>query len=80
MTSKNSSAKPASSLPPTVRLWFAFHLRSLRSNNFGTSSSSIQPGIDNLLIAIPQDIGEIRAAASELAALRWVWDNTPESA
>lgn len=38
----------------------------------------LQPGQDNLLIAIPQDIGEIRAAASELAALRWVWDNTPE--
>jgi hypothetical protein len=39
---------------------------------------TLQPGIDNLLIAIPQDIGEIRSAASELAALRWVWENTPE--
>lgn len=39
---------------------------------------SLQPGIEHLLIAIPQDIGEIRAAASELAALRWVWDNTPD--
>ncbi len=39
---------------------------------------TLQPGIDNLLIAIPQDIGEIRAAASELASLRWVMDNTPE--
>lgn len=40
--------------------------------------NTLQPGIDNLLIAIPQDIGEIRAAASELAALRWVLDNTPD--
>lgn len=40
--------------------------------------ATLQPGIDNLLIAIPQDIGEIRSAASELAALRWVWDNTPD--
>jgi hypothetical protein len=39
---------------------------------------TLQPGIGHLLIAIPQDIGEIRAAASELAALRWVWDNTPD--
>ncbi len=39
---------------------------------------TLQPGIDNLLIAIPQDIGEIRSAASELAALRWVWENTPQ--
>ena len=39
---------------------------------------TLQPGIEHLLIAIPQDIGEIRAAASELAALRWVWDNTPD--
>jgi hypothetical protein len=38
----------------------------------------LQPGQDNLLIAIPQDIGEIRAGATELAALRWVWDDTPE--
>jgi hypothetical protein len=45
---------------------------------FRKLSSTLQPGIDNLLIAIPQDIGEIRAAASELAALRWVWDNTPD--
>ncbi len=39
---------------------------------------TLQPDIDNLLIAIPQDIGEIRAVASELAALRWVLDNTPD--
>ncbi len=41
-------------------------------------SLSLKTGQDNLLIAIPQDIGEIRAAASELAALRWVWENTAE--
>jgi hypothetical protein len=32
----------------------------------------------NLVIAIPQQIGEIQAAVTELAALRWAWDNTPE--
>jgi len=30
------------------------------------------------LFAIPQQIGDLRAAALELAALRWVWENTPE--
>jgi hypothetical protein len=45
---------------------------------FRTLVQTLQPGIEHLLIAIPQDIGEIRAAASELAALRWVWDNTPD--
>ncbi len=32
----------------------------------------------DLLIAIPQEIGEVRAAVRELGALRWAWDNTPE--
>jgi len=32
----------------------------------------------NLLLAIPQDLGELRAVTSELAALRWVWENTAE--
>ena len=45
---------------------------------FRNRTETLQPGIQNLLIAIPQDIGEIRAAASELASLRWVWDNTPD--
>lgn len=46
--------------------------------HFQNLTKAFQAGIDNLLIAIPQDIGEIRAAAAELAALRWVWDNTPD--
>jgi len=45
---------------------------------YRTQVDKLQPGIDHLLIAIPQDIGEIRAASSELAALRWVWENTPD--
>lgn len=45
---------------------------------YRTLVDKIQPGKEHLLIAIPQDIGEIRAAASELAALRWVWENTPD--
>jgi len=32
----------------------------------------------NLLFAIPQQIGELRGVITELSALRWVWDNTPE--
>lgn len=31
----------------------------------------------DILFAIPQQIGELRATAMELAALRWAWDNTP---
>lgn len=30
------------------------------------------------LFAIPQHIGELRAVVTELGALRWAWDNTPE--
>lgn len=33
---------------------------------------------EDILFAIPMNIGNIRAAALELAALRWTWDNTPE--
>jgi len=32
----------------------------------------------NILFAIPQQIGELRGAVTELGALRWVWENTPE--
>lgn len=32
----------------------------------------------NVLIAVPQQIGQLRGIITELAALRWVWDNTPE--
>lgn len=32
----------------------------------------------NVLFAIPQQIGDLRAAALELGALRWAWDQTPE--
>jgi hypothetical protein len=34
----------------------------------------------DVVFAIPQEIGEIQMAVTELAALRWVWDNTPELA
>ena len=30
-----------------------------------------------VLFAVPQQIGELRACAVELAALRWAWENTP---
>lgn len=32
----------------------------------------------NVLFAVPQLIGELRAAVTELGALKWAWDNTPE--
>jgi hypothetical protein len=32
----------------------------------------------DLVIAIPQQIGELQTAVTELAAMRWAWDNTPE--
>ena len=32
----------------------------------------------NVLFAIPQLIGELRAIVTELGSLKWVWDNTPE--
>jgi len=34
--------------------------------------------VEDLLIAIPQQIGGLRGVVTELAALRWVWENTPE--
>jgi len=33
---------------------------------------------EDLLVAIPQEIGQIRAAVRELGALRWAWDATPD--
>lgn len=32
----------------------------------------------NVLFAIPLQIGELRSAVTMLGALRWAWDNTPE--
>ena len=32
----------------------------------------------NVLFAIPQQIGELRSAVTMLGSLRWAWDNTPE--
>ncbi|HNT34021.1 MAG TPA: hypothetical protein PKH07_03390 [bacterium] len=32
----------------------------------------------NTLFAIPQFIGELRAIVTEIGALRWAWENTPE--
>jgi len=32
----------------------------------------------DVLFAIPQLIGELRAVVTELGALRWAWENTPE--
>lgn len=34
--------------------------------------------IEDVIIAIPQQTGELRGVIAELAALRWVWENTPE--
>ena len=34
-----------------------------------------RPGV---VFAIPQQIGELRGLVSELGALRWAWENTPE--
>jgi hypothetical protein len=32
----------------------------------------------NCLVAIPQEIGELRSMVVELTALQWAWENTPE--
>ena len=34
--------------------------------------------LKNALIVVPQQIGSLREAASELRAIHWVWHNTPE--
>ena len=36
------------------------------------------PHSANVVFAIPQQIGELRGVITELGALRWVWENTPE--
>ena len=45
---------------------------------FRDIAASIRPERQDVVFAIPQQIGEIRSAVAELAALRWAWDNTPE--
>lgn len=34
--------------------------------------------VPNVVFAIPQQIGELRGLVTELGALRWAWDNTPD--
>jgi len=41
-------------------------------------AASLQIEQHNLILAIPQQIGELRSAVEELVALRWAWENTPE--
>jgi hypothetical protein len=40
-----------------------------------TAGAPVSP---SMLLAIPQEIGELRAMVAELAALQWAWENTPE--
>ena len=39
-----------------------------------TSQQMVRP---DAVIAVPQQVGELLGAVTELAALRWAWDNTP---
>lgn len=45
---------------------------------FRSIASSMIHKRQDVVFAIPQQIGEIRSSVAELAALRWAWDNTPE--
>jgi hypothetical protein len=47
------------------------------SEQFQTRAKALD-SVQNLLFAVPQQIGELRGVIGELAALRWVWENTPE--
>jgi hypothetical protein len=49
-----------------------------QAQSFQQAAKTPPFALENLLIAIPQFIGQVRSAVAELAALRWVWDNTPE--
>lgn len=40
--------------------------------------ASEEDGHPDVLFAIPQQIGELRATVTELGSLRWAWENTPE--
>ena len=50
---------------------------SVYANEFRKCAEEASDRLD-LLLAIPQQIGDLYAAAVELAALRWTWDNTPQ--
>ena len=41
-------------------------------------AASTRPERQDLVFAIPQQIGEIQSAVTELAALKWAWENTAE--
>lgn len=47
------------------------------SEQFQNRAKALE-GFENIVIAVPQQIGELRGVIAELAALRWVWENTPE--
>ncbi len=45
---------------------------------FRDLAAAADPKRQDVVFAIPQQIGEIQSAVAELAALRWAWDNTQE--
>lgn len=45
---------------------------------FQAAAASREHSQASILLAIPQQMGEIQAAVTELAAMRWAWENTPE--
>lgn len=47
-------------------------------DEFKQHARKMEAATVNLLYAIPQEIGEIRSTISELAAMQWAWENTPE--
>jgi hypothetical protein len=51
---------------------------SAQLETFRQLAMKMSPSRIKLVIAIPQQMGEMNAAVIELAALRWAWDNTPE--
>jgi len=45
---------------------------------FKRYADKVETAKANFLYAIPQEIGEIQSTITELAALQWAWENTPE--
>ncbi|MEN6643980.1 MAG: hypothetical protein ABFE08_16205 [Armatimonadia bacterium] len=68
--------KASETAPAHVAVCLAYSLK--RSDEFVAVATAGAGARHDLLVAVPQEIGELRAAVQELAALRWVWDNTPE--
>ena len=49
-----------------------------RFQDYRSRATSLARDYEDVLLALPQEIGRLRELVNDLGALKWVWDNTPQ--